>query len=66
MKTLKQFICWLIGCKFDAAVFKTSSLYFCRRCGTELTGRSFDDLEPMSDEEIEQMHRDEDVRQERS
>ncbi len=33
--------------------FSSNTLYFCRVCNEELLGRSFEDLEPMTDEERE-------------
>lgn len=44
-------------CKFNTPVFQSHCLYFCSRCGKEICGRTFNDLEPMSAEEVEMMHR---------
>lgn len=50
-------VCRFKGCHYDTPVFSANALYFCTRCGKELTGRTFADLEPMSDDEMEHIHR---------
>jgi hypothetical protein len=55
---LARRVCRVRGCHFNAMAFRSNALYFCTRCGEELTGRTFEDLVPMSDEDLEEMHRD--------
>lgn len=56
---LARGVCRLRGCNFPPVyVFRTNALYFCTRCGEELTGRTFADLQPLSDEDLEELHRD--------
>lgn len=40
--------------EYAAPFFHGNALCFCAHCGTEIAGRTFDDLEPMTDEEREQ------------
>lgn len=47
----KLVVCPLVGCDFGDVLFTGNSLVFCRRCGAEILGRTFDDLEPMTAEE---------------
>lgn len=42
---------------YNTPEFRGNCLYFCSRCGKEICGRTFDDLPPMSDEDVEMMHR---------
>ncbi|MDT3735535.1 MAG: hypothetical protein ROZ00_04870 [Denitratisoma sp.] len=51
-------VCPVAGCRYNASVLRLNTLYFCRRCGKEIAGRTFADLEPMSAEDIEEMHRE--------
>ena len=46
-------VCYFKGCHYDAPFFHTNALYFCTRCGKEITGRTWDDIEPMTDEDLE-------------
>jgi hypothetical protein len=41
------------GCNYNTYVFHSNCLYFCTRCNKEMTGRTFDDLLPMDDEQRE-------------
>jgi len=50
-------VCRVKGCHYDTPVFSGNTLYFCTRCSKELTGRTFADLQPMSDEDLEHIHR---------
>ena len=50
-------VCRFKGCHYDTPVFSTNTLYFCTRCGKEITGRTFADLQPLSDEELDDIHR---------
>lgn len=52
------------GCHYDTPEFHSQCLYFCTRCNKELTGRTFDDIEPLSDEDHEWLLRMEDIRRE--
>jgi hypothetical protein len=56
-KLLRRLACKLRGHRYDTPEFSLNTLYFCSCCGRELLDRTFDDIEPMSDEDIEQMHR---------
>ena len=51
-------VCRVGGCRYDAPVLRFNALYFCTRCGKEIAGRSFADLEPMSAEDIEELQRE--------
>lgn len=55
----KQFIndlmCDKYGHQYDTPVFHSKCLYFCKRCGKEMFDRSFQDIEPLTDDEREQM-----------
>lgn len=47
--------------RYESPVIRSNCLYFCSRCDKEMFGRTFDDLlnmEPLSDEEIEEIHRE--------
>ncbi len=63
MRFLKRLICRFRGHKCECAIYvlggdyTSKALYFCERCGTELFGRTFEDLEPMTDEEREAFDR---------
>lgn len=50
--------CRFRGHRFDAPVIRANCLYFCTRCGQEMTGRTFADLDPLSDKELEDLHRE--------
>lgn len=50
-------VCRFKGCHYDTPVFSTNALYHCTRCGKEITGRTFADLQPLSDEELDDIHR---------
>jgi len=49
MKKIKQLwlglVCRFKGHKYGASEFNTWSLCYCRRCGEEMAGRTFADLE---------------------
>lgn len=54
-------LCMLSGCKYSfhqSGVWHTNTLYFCQRCGREQFGRTFEDLEPISDDRLEEIHRE--------
>lgn len=55
---LGRVVCLFRGHHYDTPVLNPRCLYFCIRCNHELAGRTFDDLEPMTDEDLEQMHRE--------
>ena len=57
LEAIGSLVCLVKGCHYDTPVFNTNSLHFCTRCGKELTGRTFADLQPMSDEDLEHIHR---------
>ena len=61
IQTVKLPFCWLRGHHYDTPYFHTKSLYFCTRCGREMLGRTFDDLEPMTPEEWDEEQRFRDV-----
>lgn len=56
-KVLGRVVCTFKGCHYDTPVFSTNALYLCTRCGKEVTGRTFADLQPISDDELEDLHR---------
>lgn len=49
-------VCRFKGCHYDTPFFTFNALYFCTRCGKEITRRTFADLEPMSGEELDEIH----------
>jgi hypothetical protein len=53
MNYLRRLYCWFNGHDFPAPGFHGNALCFCTHCGTEIAGRSFDVLEPMTKEESE-------------
>lgn len=62
-KLLKRLLCRIRGCRFNFGPFEVidisrRKLYFCKCCGCELMGRTLSDLEPMSDEDLEWLHRE--------
>jgi hypothetical protein len=50
-KLFRRFICKIMGHHYPTLTFTSNVLYFCSRCGKEMFDRSFDDLEPMSEDE---------------
>lgn len=51
-----RLICRLRGHDFGAVVYVSPSmLCCCERCGEDIQGRSFDDLEPMTDEDYDHL-----------
>ena len=55
---LGALVCWAKGCcNYSTPDFHGNRLYFCSRCGKEICGRTFEDLQPMSEEDVEMMHR---------
>lgn len=62
-------LCIMFGCKFDFGPFgawHSNRLYFCQRCGREQFDRTFEDIQPMNDEELEFFHREQEYEQERN
>ncbi|HJW55856.1 MAG TPA: hypothetical protein VJ577_11330 [Burkholderiaceae bacterium] len=57
VQNIKRAVCLIRGHSYNTPEFRGNSLYFCSRCGREMFGRTFADIEPMSDDEIEMMHR---------
>lgn len=58
MGFIKRVACKIFGHNYPSSCFSGNALYFCVRCGKELLDRTFDDLsdmEPMSDEELDEM-----------
>jgi hypothetical protein len=53
MQFFKKMICKFKGHKYEALTFMANGLYFCDRCGAEMLGRTFADLEPMTQEETD-------------
>lgn len=58
---LGRVVCAFRGCHYDAPVFHSYSLYFCTRCGREIAGRTWKDLRPVTDEELDEIHRENDL-----
>ncbi|WP_020675305.1 hypothetical protein [Geopsychrobacter electrodiphilus] len=55
-RLIKKLICLFKGHDFgDCVYISPSYLTFCRCCGVEIQGRSFDDLEPLTDEDREHL-----------
>lgn len=64
-RAMKQLIrkihCHFKGHDFGNAVYVSPAvLTFCRRCGREIQDRTFDDLEPMTDQDYEMLEQMED------
>jgi hypothetical protein len=38
--------CFVVGCRYETIVFRSWCLYSCSRCGCEMCGRTWSDLEP--------------------
>lgn len=57
-RTLLGLVCRVRGHHYPAPVFRSNCLYFCTRCGKEMLGRTFADIEPISDEDLEEIHRE--------
>jgi len=55
IRWLKRQICKIKGHRYEAPVFFTNMLFFCKHCGAEMFGRTFADLEPMTEEERQLM-----------
>lgn len=51
-------------CRYDTYCFQTNVLYFCVRCSKEMFNRTFDDIEPLSEEDHEWLLREQDMRRE--
>lgn len=52
-------VCRFKGCRYDVhfPFYSINALYLCARCGKELAGRTFADLQPMPDDDLEHIHR---------
>ena len=53
VQLVKKIICLIKGHNYPGQVFHYNVLMFCRCCGKEIAGRIFADLEPMTQEEWE-------------
>ncbi len=51
---LGSVVCRFKGHHYDTPVFHPKCLYFCTRCEKELLGRTFADLQPMSESEYDE------------
>ncbi len=49
--------CSARGHLYLSPTFRCNVLYFCARCHREMFDRTFDDIDPMTDDEIDEMHR---------
>jgi len=60
LRLLKRLICKIKGHSYRGLDhgFMSNCLYFCDRCGKELLDRTFEDLEPMTEEEREYFERE--------
>lgn len=56
----KRLICKIKGHRYEAHTLMPNALIFCKRCGSEILGRTFADLEPMTEEEREMLFGDDD------
>ena len=55
-KIIAKLICSFRGHNYGAAVYVSPAvLTYCRRCGREIQDRDFDALEPMTDEDYENL-----------
>lgn len=55
-RLIATFVCRFKGHDFGSVIYISPSvLTFCRRCREELQGRTFADLEPMTDEDREHL-----------
>jgi len=57
-RRLGSVVCWFRGHQYNTPVFESNVLYPCARCGREMFDRTFDDIEPLSDEQLEELHRE--------
>lgn len=46
LDTVRRPWCFVVGCNYDTPEFRSWCLYTCTRCGCEMLGRTFDDLQP--------------------
>ena len=56
-KRIGSVVCAFKGCHYDTPVFCTNALYLCTRCGKEVRGRTFSDLQPITADELDDIHR---------
>lgn len=56
-KILASASCKARGHNYNNTEFVSYCLYFCTRCRREMFNRTFDDIEPMTEEEVDLMHR---------
>lgn len=56
-QVLASATCTARGHQYNNTEFVSNCLYLCIRCRREMFGRTFEDIEPMTDEQIEEMHR---------
>lgn len=54
---LRQLVCKVRGHRYDTPVFMSNCLYFCSCCGREMFDRTFEDIEPLTDEQMEELDR---------
>jgi len=54
-RKVQSFFCRFRGHKYSASAFTANALYFCERCHQEIGGYTFDDLEPMTTDELEEL-----------
>jgi hypothetical protein len=52
----EQSYCLRNGHRFETPTISGDCLYFCAHCGSEMFGRTFDDIEPISPERLEEIH----------
>ncbi|HJW25155.1 MAG TPA: hypothetical protein VJ576_09675 [Rhodocyclaceae bacterium] len=57
-RRLGALVCRFRGHNYGAPVFRLNCLYPCTRCGREMFDRTFDDIEPLIDDELEELHRE--------
>jgi hypothetical protein len=50
---IASIICWFRGHQYEAPVFTANTLCFCQRCGKEIAGGSFEDLEPIDPDDLD-------------
>lgn len=67
-RLIGRVVCLFKGHHYNMTELRPNTLYLCTRCRKEMFDRSFDDIEPMSDEDLEDFKRamclEEEARQE--
>jgi|GEM_PF-3062651 len=55
MNSGTNIICQALGHRFETPAFYANTLHYCQRCGEELLGRTIDDIDYATDDDIDQV-----------